>query len=119
MPWRLDLVNFYIYGLHVEPYPPLADLDQAILNFFGPIIAIIPFALLLSYVKDRVPRVAIIGNIFVLVFFAVLESSYELLEFALEREIGILTSPEFNIGIAVLILLGVIYWKIWRARSEP
>ena len=116
MPWRSGLFNYNIYGLHVEPYPPLGTLDQAVLNLLGPIVAIIPFALLLFYLKDRVPRVAIIGNILVLVFFAVLESSYELLESALEREIGILGSPEFNIGVAVLILLSVIYWKIWKGH---
>ena len=115
MPWRLGTANYYIYGLHVEPYPPLGNLDQAALNFLGPIIAIIPFAVLLFYVKERIPRVAIIANILVLIFFSILESSYELLESALSREVGILGSPEFNIGVAVLILLGVIYWKIWKS----
>ena len=115
VPWRLGITDYYIHGLHVEPSQPLTVADQTLLNFLGPVIAIVPFAFLLHYVKEKIPRVAILANIPVLIFFAVLESSYELLEFALNREIGILGSPEFNIGVPIIIILIMAYVKIWRA----
>lgn len=118
VPWRLGITDYYINGLHVEPSPPLTVADQTVLNFSGPVIAIVPFAFLLHYVKEKIPRVAIFANILVLIFFAILESGYELLEFALNREIGILGSPEFNIGVPVLIILVMVYVKIWKASQN-
>ena len=118
VPWRFGIADYYIWGLHVEPSPPLTVADQTLLNFFGPIIAIVPFAFLLRYVKERIPRVAILANIFVLIFFAILEAGYEVLEFALKRGIGILGSPEFNIGVPMLIFLIMVYMKIWRAPQN-
>lgn len=115
VPWRLSVTDYYIHGLHVEPSPPLAVADQTLLNFLGPVLAIVPFAFLFYFVKEKIPRVAILVNILVLIFFAVLESSYELLEFALKGEIGILGSPEFNIGVPIIIILTVVYLKVWRA----
>ena len=118
VPWRLGITDYYIHGLHVAPSPPLTVADQILLNFSGPIIAIVPFAFLLYYVKERIPRVAIHANIFVLIFFAILESGYEFLEFALNRGIGILGSPEFNIGVPILIILIMVYMKIWNAPQN-
>lgn len=114
VPWRLGSMNYYIYGLHVQPSQPLPVLDQAFLNFSGPILAAVPLVLLYYYVRDRIPRAALLANILILFFFAVLESSDELLESALGREVGILGSPEFNIGIPVLIILLVVYQKMWK-----
>ena len=114
VPWRLGSMNYYIYGLHVEPTPPLSLPNQVILNFFGPVLAIIPFGFLLHYVKDRVPRAALIANILILMFFAVLESGFEWLESVLNRQPGILGSPEFNIGISIIIIIIVVYKMVWK-----
>jgi hypothetical protein len=113
--WRLGIAEYYIYGIHVEPIVPLDFFNRALSDFLAPAMAIIPFALLLRYVKEQIPRVAIIANIFALAFFAILEPSYVIMENTLHREVGILGSPEFNIGVPILILLGLVYWKIWKA----
>ncbi len=113
-PWRLGSMDRYIYGLHVQPSQPLSIWEQAFLNFSGPILAVVPLGLFLYYVKDKIPRAALISNILVLFFFAVLESSFELLESVVGRELGILGSPEFNIGVPVLIILVVAYQKVWK-----
>jgi len=113
VPWRLGLVNYYIYGLHVEPLAPLTVSNQAVLNFLGPLIAVIPLALLLEYERSRIVRVALVSNILILVFFAVLEAGYELLEAYSGREVGVLGSPEFNIGVPLMIILYVVYRGIW------
>jgi len=114
VPWRLGSMNHYIYGLHVEPSQPLTVANQALLNFLGPVLATVPLGFLLYFVRDRIPRISLISNILILVFFALLESSYELLESALNRDIGILGSPEFNIGVPILIILFTAYRGVWK-----
>lgn len=114
VPWRLGAVNYYISGLHVQSTEPLSPLNHALFDFLAPTLAAIPFAVLAYYVKEKIPRAALIANVIILIFFAILETVYELLESNLHREIGILGSPEFSIGIALLILLVVAYKQIWK-----
>lgn len=113
MPWRLGLANFYIYGLHVEPSRELTLVNQVIMNFSGPILAIIPFAALLYVVKEKILRLALSVNIAILVFFAVLESVFEVLETVLNK-VPFLGSPEFNIGIPITMILITVYWRMWK-----
>lgn len=116
-PWRLGLSNYYIYGLHAQPTMELTFAEHAFLNLLGPVIAMIPFTLLYYYSRDLlVPRTALIANLFILVFFALLEFSYVLLEEFSKGDVGILGSPEFNIGIPIIIILGTSYWKIRREK---
>jgi len=115
-PWRLGLSNYYIYGLHVQPTMGLTITEQAFLNLLGPLIAMIPFILLYYYARDLVQRTALIANVFILAFFALLEFSYVLLEEFSKEPVGILGSPEFNIGVPIIIILVMSYWKIWRKR---
>jgi hypothetical protein len=114
VPWRLVINDYHIYGLHVQPTTPLDVFDQALFDFLGPALAALPFLILALYVKEKIPRAALIANVFVQIFFAILETCYEFLESTLKIKIGILGSPEFNIGAVLIILLFVAYKQIWK-----
>ena len=103
-PWRLGLVDFTIYALHAQPGQPLDVTRQAIVNFFGPFLAAVPLAALLLYVRERIAVAALVANIVILVFYAVIEAGDELLEAVNHVDVPLLTWPEFNYGVPVLII---------------
>jgi len=72
-PWRLGYVDFTIYALHAQPSHPLDVVRQAVVNFFGPFLAAIPLAGLLLYVREPIPFAALVANVLILVFYAVIE----------------------------------------------
>src|SRR5438132_12474722 len=72
-PWRLGYVDFPIYALHAQPSHPLDVVRQAVVNFFGPFLAAIPLAGLLHYVREPIPFAALVANVLILVFYAVIE----------------------------------------------
>src|SRR5439155_348813 len=43
-PWRLGYVDLTIYALHAQPAHPLDAVRQAVVNFFGPLLAAIPLS---------------------------------------------------------------------------
>ncbi len=114
VPWRMALINFYISGLHVQPTRTLSLFSQLLFLFLGPSLAALPFAFLAYHVKERIPRTALIANVFVLLFFAVLETGDQILESTSKLEVSILGSPEFNIGVSLIILLLFAYKRIWK-----
>ena len=103
-PWRLGLVDFTIYALHAQPGQPLDVTRQAIVNFFGPFLAAVPLAALLLYVRERIAVAALVANVVILVFYAVIEAGDELLEAVNHVDVPLLTWPEFNYGVPVLII---------------
>ena len=118
VPWRLGSANYHIPGLHVQAAEQLDSVKHALFDFLGPALATVPFAFLAYYVKERIPRAVLIANIIVLFFFAILETGYEFLETALHQEIGILGSPEFNIGMSLLIIVAVSYARVWKENKH-
>ena len=122
-PWRLGLVDFTIYALHAQPGQPLDVTRQAIVNFFGPFLAAVPLAALLLYVRERIAVAALVANIVILVFYAVIEAGDELLEAVNHVDVPLLTWPEFNYGVPVLIValtaLAVRLLSALDGRSIP
>jgi hypothetical protein len=104
-PWRLGLIDFTIYALHAQPSQPLDVTRQAIVNFFGPFLAAVPLAALLVYVRERVAVAALIANVVILVFYAIIEAGDLLLENVYNTDVPFLTWPEFNYGVPVLIIV--------------
>ncbi|TMC81964.1 MAG: hypothetical protein E6J06_11915 [Chloroflexi bacterium] len=104
-PWRLGLVDFTIYALHAQPSQPLDVTRQAIVNFFGPFLAAIPLAALLVYVREPIAVAALIANVVILVFYAFIEAGDLLLEAVNNVDVPLLTWPEFNYGVPVLIIV--------------
>ena len=104
-PWQLGLVNFSIYSLHAQPAQPLDVTRQAIVNFAGPVLAAVPLAALLLYVREPVAVAALIANIVILAFYTVIETGDLLLEEVQHVDVAWLTWPEFNYGVPALVIL--------------
>jgi hypothetical protein len=104
-PWQLGLVNFSIYSLHTQPAQPLDVTRQAIVNFAGPMLAAVPLAALLFYVREPVALAALIANVVILVFYAGVETADLLLEQVQHVDVAWLTWPEFNYGVPALVIL--------------
>ena len=107
-PWRLGLVDWSIYSLHAQTAQPLDVTRQTIVNFFGPFLAAVPLAALLVYVREPVPVAALIANIVILVFYAIIEAGDVLLDSVQHVDVSWLTWPEFNYGVPALIILGTV-----------
>lgn len=104
-PWRLGLIDFTIYALHAQPAQPLDVTRQAIVNFLGPTLAAVPLGALLVYVRERVAVAALIANVMILVFYAIVEGGDLLLEQVYHTDVALLTWPEFNYGVPALIIV--------------
>jgi hypothetical protein len=121
-PWRMGMIDASIGSLHVQPDQPIGLVRQLLVNFLGPVLAAIPLAVLLMYVRDPVARAAIGANVAILGFYAVIEAADLLIEELGTFDLGVLTFPEFNCGVPALIMLIAAFSVIWspnrRARGD-
>jgi len=103
-PWRMGYLPVTIYALHAQPAQQLDVVRQSIVNFFGPAIAAVPFMALLLYVREPIPVAALIANVVILLFYAVIELGDLLLEKVWDADVSLLTTPEFNYGVPLLVI---------------
>ena len=103
-PWEMGLVNLSIPSLHAQPAQPLDLTQQTIVNALGPLLAAVPLAALIAWVREPVPLAALIANVVILVFYAVIEAGDLILERVYHMDVGWLTWPEFNYGVPVLVI---------------
>jgi len=103
-PWRMGYLPVTIYALHAQPAQQLDLVRQSIVNFFGPAIAAVPFMALLLYVREPIPVAALIANVVILLFYAVIELGDLLLEKVWDADVSLLTTPEFNYGVPLLVI---------------
>lgn len=120
-PWQMGYLPLTIYGLHAQPAQQLDVVRQSIVNFFGPALALIPFAALLFYVREPIPLAALIANVVILAFYAIIELGDLLLEKVWNTDLPLLTTPEFNYGVPLLIIvLTVLVVTVFSAfRGSP
>ena len=122
-PWEMGYLPFSIWSLHAQPAEQLDVFRQSIVNFFGPILAAIPLAALLLYVREPVPVAALVANVIILVFYAVIELGDLLLEVVWKTDLPLLTTPEFNYGVPLLVIvlttLSVAVMSIVQGRGRP
>jgi len=121
-PWRMGMIDASIGSVHVQPDQPIGLLRQLLVNFLGPILAAIPLAVLLMYVRHPVARAAIGANVAILGFYAFIEAADLLIEQLGDFDLGVLTTPEFNYGVPLLIILLAAFSVAWspdrRARRD-
>lgn len=121
-PWRMGMIDASVGSLHVQPDQPIGLFRQLLVNFLGPVLAAIPLAVLLMYVRDPVARAAIGANAAILGFYALIEAADLLIEQLSDFDLGVLTTPEFNYGVPLLIMLVAAFSVFWspnrRARSD-
>lgn len=116
-PWRMGMFDGSIGSLHVQPDQPIGLLRQLLVNFLGPVLAATPLAVLLMYVRNPVARAAIGANVAILGFYAVIEVADLLIEQMGDLDLGILTTPEFNYGVPLLIML-VAAFSVFRSPDR-
>ncbi len=104
-PWRMGYLPFTIYALHAQPSDTLGIVRQSTVNFLGPALAAVPFAALLRWVREPIPVAALIANVVILFFYAVIELGDLLLENVWATDVPLLTTPEFNYGVPLLVIL--------------
>lgn len=104
-PWPFALVNLSLPSLHVQPIPALDFGRQLAVNFLGPALAAVLFAIPLLYVRDRRLRLALGASVGVLIFYAVIESADLLFDSYLNQDVGVLGTPEFNYGVPLAICI--------------
>jgi hypothetical protein len=121
-PWRMGMIDASIGSLHVLPDQPIGLVRQLLVNFLGPALAAVPLAVLLMYVRNPVARAALWANVAILGFYAVIEAADLLIEQLGDFDLGILTTPEFNYGVPLLIMLVAAFSAIAspdrRARRD-
>jgi len=104
-PWHLYFLDFSIWSVHAQPTEQLDVVRQSIVNFAGPFLAAIPFAVLLFYVREPIAMAALIANVVILLFYAVIELLYVLGEAVWHTDMPLLVTPEFNYGVPLAIIL--------------
>ena len=104
-PWHLGYLDVWIWSLHAQPTQPLDVVRQSIVNFFGPFLAAVPFAALLWYVREPIALAELIANVVILVFYAIIELGDLLLEQVWNTDVSLLTTPEFNYGVPLLVIV--------------
>ena len=121
-PWHMGYLPFSIWSLHAQPSEQLDVVRQSIVNFFGPFLAAVPFAILVWYVREPIPRTALIVNVVILVFYAGIELGDLLLEKVWNSDVSLLTTPELNYGVPLLIVivtvLGVLVAEMLSSRGS-
>ena len=104
-PWHFGYLDMTVPALHAQPAQQLDVVRQSIVNFFGPFLAAAPFAALLVYVREPIALAALIANVVILVFYAIIELGDLLLEHVWDVDLSLLTTPEFNYGVPLLVIL--------------
>ena len=107
-PWRLSFLAGEIYGLHAQPLTPLNPVQQLLVNLGGPLLAAVPIAVLLRLARGPAARIALGLNLGVLLFYAVIEALYVVLESGFGLEGEWLTAAELNYGVPALVTLAVL-----------
>ena len=122
-PWHLYFLDLSIWSVHAQPTEQLDVVRQSLVNFLGPFLAAIPFAVLLLWVREPIALAALIANVLILVFYAVIELLYVLGESVWRTDIPLLVTPEFNYGVPLaIILLAVLattLLSLWGGRRIP
>lgn len=121
--WHMGYLPFSIYALHAQPDVQLDVVRQSIVNFFGPFLAAVPLAALLWYVREPIPVAALVANVVILVFYAGIELGDELLEKVWNTDVSVLTTPELNYGVPLLVVVltvvGALVWDRLRGSRIP
>jgi hypothetical protein len=118
--WHLGLTGTRIFGLHAAPAGDVPLNVLAINNGLGPSIAALLLLVLWLSVspRSRAARSALLANVAVLLFFATIEVAYPLLEEAAHVRADFLLLPEFNYGVALALLAGVVAMSSGRPRPK-
>jgi len=113
--WRFTFLPITGNSFHAQPTVPLAFGPPLLFDFAGPALAALLLGLLTIAVREPVARTALLANLLILAFYALIEP----LDVLLDATIGdapFLLWAEFNYGVPLLILLSA---SLWVGRRAP
>jgi hypothetical protein len=116
-PWRFSFLPITIDAFHAQPAQPLAFLPHVAFDFAGPALALALLGLLTLAVRDRLARIALVANLLVLVFYAIIEPLDVVLD-AAGVDLRFLLWAEFNYGVPLLVLLVAAAYAARSPRDE-
>jgi hypothetical protein len=102
--WRFTFLPITVNSFHAQPAVPLAFGPHLLFDFAGPALAAVLLGILTVAVREPVARAALVANLAILGFYAVIEP----LDVLLDATVGsapFLLWAEFNYGVPLLILL--------------
>jgi hypothetical protein len=114
--WRFTFLPLTVYSFHAQPAIPLAFGPHLLFDFAGPALAALLLGLLALAVREPVARAALVANLLILGFYAVIEP----LDVLLDATVGgapFLLWAEFNYGVPLLVLLATSLWVAGRAPA--
>jgi hypothetical protein len=116
-PWKAPLLGANIFGIHVAAQGPVAFQLRLANDFLGPSLAALLLMVLWLAARGRTLRAALLANIVVQLFYALVESADALFDRADVPPTDFLLWPEFNYGAALLIVLLVVA-ATWRSSHS-
>jgi hypothetical protein len=114
--WRFTFLPIGVYSFHAQPAAPLPFASHLVFDFAGPALAFLLLGLLAFAVRGSVARAALLANLAILGFYAVIEPLDVLLD-ASGHDAPFLLWAEFNYGVPLLILLATSFAVSRRAPA--
>lgn len=102
--WRFAFLPITVNAFHAQPAAPLGLGSHLLFDFAGPALAALLLAPLAAAVREPAARAALLANLAILAFYAVIEPLDVLFDAA---GVGapFLLWAEFNYGVPLLVLL--------------
>ena len=117
-PWRFEFLPATVPSLHVSGGTGL-DLPRRLLfDLGGPLLATVPPLVVARLVREPGLRAALLVNVAILCFFAIIETADYLLDSRLGRDLPLLTWEEFNYGMPLVAILVMAFASRFRAAPE-
>jgi hypothetical protein len=122
-PWDFYFVQFRTYGLHLVIEGDPAWYVRPVVNFFGPIAAAAFLTALLSFVNDQKLRFALVGNFWVQIMFALIETTWafgdRIYDLSGKNQLVLLalnglSKPESNILLIILVAIAAYRFHGFR-----
>jgi hypothetical protein len=107
-PWQSALFGVKVFGVHAAPgVPPTVPVHVAV-DFLGPAAAAVLLSVLWLAVPRGAVRTALLANVLVLVYFAIVETAFAVGENVAHVDMDALTVPELNYGACLAIVIGTV-----------
>jgi len=118
-PWRFEFLPTSLPSLHVSGGRGLDPVRRVLFDALGPLAAALPLLIASRLTRDGPLRAALVANIGILCFFALIETLDYLLDSRLGRDLPVLGWEEFNYGLPLLAVFGAALGVATRPSRPP
>jgi hypothetical protein len=118
-PWQSALFGVRVFGVHAAPgVAPTVPVHVAV-DFLGPAAAAALLSVLWLSVPRGAVRTALLANLLVLVYFAIVETVFAVGENVAHVDMDALTVPELNYGVCLAIVLATVAASTRPSAPQP